>query len=122
MATLAIPPRYWAPFLQSFSRRHSGWLVRMEIGSVPGKSNAQACDIALTRITLEPKPPDGEIGIMLAGAGGLTHWIEQPEAIEVEENEQGADQTLAIRSHDGSSTILRCGPTPLPERLSAIPK
>lgn len=122
MATQPIPPRFWAPFLQSFSRKHSGWLVRMEIAREPQRPNVHARDIALAGITLEPKPPDGEIGIMLAGAGGLKHWVEHPEVIELEESEQGADQALAIRSRDGSSTILRFGSAALPERVNGIPQ
>lgn len=121
MATQQIPKRYWTTFLQSFSRKHTGWLVRLETRSPGATSETQAREIALTSITLEPKPPDGaEIAIMLSGAGGLTHWVEQPEIIELEENQNGADHVLTIRSTDGLSTLLRFGATALPERVSRV--
>lgn len=121
MTTQEIPKRYWTSFLQSFSRKHTGWLVRLETCSRPDGEEVRARDIALTSITLEPKPPDGsELGIMLSAAGGLTHWVESPEAIELEENRNGADQILTIRSSDGSSTLLRFGATALPERVNGV--
>jgi len=115
-----IPQRYWAAFLRSFSRKHRGWLVRMETDGHAGEAGVRARDIALTSIALEPKPPDGEISILLGGPGGLTHWIDRPEAIELEENEEGADRALAIRSDDGSKTVLRFGSAALPERVNGI--
>jgi Family of unknown function (DUF5335) len=123
MPTLEIPRRYWAAFLESFSRRHSGWLVRLEIDRGPGEADVQARDIALTSITVEAKPPEGnEISIMLGGVGGLTQWVERPEAIELEENGEGADQVLVIRSSDGSRTLLRFGSAALPARVNGMAK
>ena len=121
MATQEIPKRYWTAFLQSFTRKHTGWLVRLETRWPQATSEIDAREIALTSITLEPKPPDGaEIAILLSGAGGVTHWVEQPEGIELEENQNGADHVLTIRSSDGSHTLLRFGATALPERVNRV--
>lgn len=110
----------WRRFVASVSRKHRGWLVRMETDGRAGEAGVQARDIALTSIALKPKPPDGEISILLGGPGGLTHWIDRPETIELEENGEGADRALAIRSDDGSKTVLRFGSAALPERVDGI--
>ncbi len=123
MPKLEIPRHDWTAFLQNFSRKHCGWLVRMETCRALFSVDVHARDIALASITVEPKRPDGtEIVIMLSGAGGLTHSVERPAAIELEENDEGADEALAIHSDDGSRTVLRLGASPLPERVDGMAK
>lgn len=121
MATQEIPKRYWTSFLQSFTRKHTGWLVRLETCSRAGSEGVEARDIALASIALEPKRPDGdEIAVMLSGAGGLTHWVDRPESIELDEAENGAHHVLTIRSSDGSRTRLSFGATALPDRVNGV--
>jgi hypothetical protein len=97
-----------------FIRRHRGWLAKVEVAPRSARIQAQPRDTAFAGITVEPKQPEGQqISILLKAAGGVRLWVNAPETIELREDD-GAVETLVIRSGDGDATVLRFGAKALP--------
>jgi Family of unknown function (DUF5335) len=118
MATVLVPKHLWTSFLQSFTRRHRGWLARVEIATSSSRHEAQTRDIAFAGVTVEPKRPEGrEVSILLTAAGGVQLWVDAPKTIELCEGGD-AIETLVIQSDDGQATVLRFGAKALPARAT----
>jgi hypothetical protein len=96
-------------------------LARTEIEARPREPAVEAHDMALAGIAVEPKRPEGaEIAIMLSGAGGLTHWVERPAAIVLQESGEGGRLVLAIESNDGRKSSCGLAPPPCPNAPMAL--
>lgn len=123
MKTLEIPPKEWITFFNSFSRQHEGWLVNLEIlGSEIGAQYAGR-ELALEGITAEWDEGQGYLIAIMTGAepdDHITHSINRPAAVRLEQTDEGADVALAIESANGDLALLRFRSPMLPEMVDGM--
>lgn len=123
MQTKEIPKNEWTGFFDSFSRKHEGWRVSVEIfGSELGAQIEQR-EVALEGITDEWDEVEGNTIMIMTGVkpeGHITHSITHPTAVSLEQTDEGADVALAIKSNDGTMTLLRFRSAVLPEMVDAV--
>ena len=123
MKTKEIPRDEWPSFFDSFSRQHQGWLVNLEIFGPEIGAQVEERLLALEGITDEADETRGHTVIIMAGAkpdDHITHTIASPEAVSVEQTDEGADAALAIKGTDGTTALLRFRSAVLPEMVDAI--
>jgi hypothetical protein len=97
MADIDVPPAEWADFLDSFSRRHRGWLVSVSQSDTAGTSRAGEYR-PLAAVTPER---DGArvsaIAIAFAAdSGAPVVRIDRPSTVRVERTTEGAERALEI--------------------------
>jgi hypothetical protein len=123
MQTKEIPNNEWTGFFDSFSRKHEGWLVNLEIFGPEIGAQVEQQHLALEGITDEWDEVEGHTVIIMTGAkpdDHITHSITHPTAVSVEQTDDGADVALAIKSNDGTTTLLRFRSAVLPELVDAV--
>lgn len=123
MQTKEIRKNEWTGFFDSFSRKHEGWLVSVEIFGPEIGAQVEQRQMALEGITDEWDEVEGNTIMIMTGAkpeGHITHSITHPTAVSLEQTDEGADAALAIKSNDGTTTLLRFRSTVLPELVDAV--
>jgi hypothetical protein len=123
MQTKEIPKTEWTGFFDSFSRKHEGWLVNLEIFGPEIGAQVEQQHLALEGITDEWDEVEGNTVIIMTGAkpdAHITHSITHPTAVSLEQTDEGADAALAIKSNDGTTTLLRFRSAVLPELVDAV--
>ena len=118
-----IPRDEWAGFLDSFSRRHEGWLVTVEVLGADIGAQMEAEELPLEGITAELKGGDEDAITIILGEESterVTHNISQPTHVRIEQNESGADMALQIESGGGVTTLVRFRSAMLPEMVDGI--
>src|SRR4051812_38059876 len=115
-----IPREEWGEFLDSFSRQHEGWLVTVEVLGEEIGAQVEAQGVPLEGITAELKG-DGKdsisITVGLKPSEHVTHNIQAPTHVRIEQAENGADIALQIESSDAATTLLRLRSPMLPEMV-----
>jgi len=123
MKTQEIPRNEWPTFLDSFTRRYTGWLADLEIFGPEIGSQMEEQGLPLEGITAElgNGKPDS-IAIMLGADPNdhITHTITAPSQVSVEKTDEGADAALAIKAPDGTTTLLRFRAVMLPETVDSV--
>ena len=123
MQTKEIPKNEWSGFFDSFSRKHEGWLVSVEIFGPEIGAQVEQRQMALEGITDEWDEVGGNTIMIMTDAkpeGHITHSITLPTAVSLEQTDEGADAALAIKSNDGTTTLLRFRSAVLPELVDAV--
>ena len=118
-----IPRGEWVKFLDSFSRRHEGWLVTAEVGGCEIGAQVGARELPLEGIAAELKAGGEDVITIILGGGSrahVTHNISQPTHVRIEQTESGADMTLQIESGSGVTTLVRFRSAMLPEMVDGI--
>jgi hypothetical protein len=59
----------WAEYLDSFSRRHEGWLATVEVPGVEVGARVEAQELPLRGVTAELKGGEGAITLILGAKG-----------------------------------------------------
>lgn len=123
MQTKEIPKNEWTGFFDSFSRKHEGWLVNLEIFGPEIGAQVEERQLALEGITEEWDEVEGNTIMIMTGVkldDHVTHSITHPTAVSLEQTDEGADAALAIKSDDGTTTLLRFRSAVLPEMVDAV--
>lgn len=123
MQTKEIPKNEWTPFFDSFSRKHEGWLVSLEIFGLEIGAQVEQRQLALEGIAHESDEVEGNTIMIMIGVkpdDHITHSISHPTAVSLEQTDEGADAALAIKSDDGTTTLLRFRSAVLPEMVDAV--
>lgn len=123
MQTKEIPKNEWSGFFDSFSRKHEGWLVSVEIFGPEIGAQVEQRQMALEGITDEWDQVEGNTIMIMTDAkpeGHITHSITHATAVSLEQTDEGADAALAIKSNDGTTTLLRFRSAVLPELVDAV--
>jgi hypothetical protein len=123
MQTREIPKDQWTGFFDAFSRKHEGWLVKLEILGPEIGAQVEERDLALEGITDERDEAGGNTILIMAGAkpdDHVTHSIPRPTQVSLEQTDEGADAALAIKSDDGTTALLRFRAPALPEMVDAV--
>lgn len=123
MRTQEIPKKEWTGFFDSFSRKHEGWLVKLEILDPEIGAQVEERELSLEGITDEWHEKVGNTITIMTGVkpdDHITHSVTGPTSVSLEQTDEGADAALAIKSGDGVTTLLRFRSAILPERVDAI--
>lgn len=123
MQTRQIPKSEWPAFLDSFSRQHEGWLVKLEILNPDLGAQVQETGLALEGVTDEWDEAGGNTIMIMAGNepdGHITHSINNPTEVSLERTDEGADVALSIKSADGTTALLSFRAAVLPETVDAL--
>src|SRR5216117_2748957 len=109
MSTREIPRDEWDSFFDSFSLRHQGWLVTVEVLGADSGAQVEAKQMPLDGISAELKRRGEDIISIFIGRKPqehLTHTIHAPERVWLKETEYGADEVLEIES-ESLTTLMR---------------
>ena len=123
MQTTQITKTEWPAFFDSFSRKHQGWLATLEILGPDIGAQVEERELAFEGITDERDAAKGNtIMIMTGGKANdhVTHTINRPTEVSLEQTDAGADAALAIKSEDGVTALLRFRSSVLPEMVDAM--
>ena len=122
MKTREIPRTEWAAFFDSFSRRHEGWRVTLEVFGPEIGDQIEERELALEGVTAELAEAGDKIEIMIGAKPDdhITHTITAPNQVSLEQTDEGADVVLAIKAADGTMTLLRFRSAMLPEMVDAV--
>jgi Family of unknown function (DUF5335) len=110
--TREIPTTDWKTYLHAFGQRNAGRLVRLETAIPPGEGEPVVGEhLPLMGMELEPKGSDAPAIILMLGNAGnqapsLTHIVQQPTRLWVEDDDGGLARALAIESKDEGKTLL----------------
>lgn len=109
MQTREIPKSEWPAFLNSFSSRHQGWTMNVEVFGPDIGAQVEGTGLLLHGLTDESHPvTDTTITIMAANKanGHVTHAINRATEISLEKTDSGEDAVLSITGEDGTKTLL----------------
>lgn len=109
MQTKQIEKSEWPAFLDSFSRQHEGWLVKLEILSPKIGAQVEGAGLILEGLTDDWDEISGNTIVIMAGQtpdNHVTHSISQPAEVSLEQTDEGADVALSIKSADGTTALL----------------
>ena len=123
MKTKEIPKDEWPNFFDSFSRQHEGWLVTLEIFGTEIGAQVQGRELAFEGIVDEWDEVQGNQIVIMVGAkpdDHITHSIDRPIEVSMEQTDEGADAVLAIKSADGVIALLRFRSPMLPEMVDGL--
>jgi hypothetical protein len=123
MKTKEIPINEWPKFLDNFSRKHEGWLVTLEILGTELGAQVQERELTLAGIVDEWDEIHGNRIVIMFGEkpdDHITHSIERPTQVSLEQTDGGADVALAIKSADGVMALLRFLSPMLPEMVDGL--
>jgi hypothetical protein len=121
MPVFDIPREQWPPFLDSFSRRHRGWLASVEQSDLT--STTVAADLQpLATVTAERDGLDiSAITISFAAASGASEVrLEKPTVIRVDRTSEDDERALEIVDEDGVRTRIGFRATASPEMLNGL--
>lgn len=121
-ASREIPRGEWLSFLDSFSRQHEGWLVKMEVADAQGGSRVQAENLKFEGVTPEHSEGHDRISIVLGKEpeDHLTHFVSDPKRVLFLETKAGGHVGLQIEAADGSKTEVRFPGPARPETLDNV--
>jgi hypothetical protein len=123
MKTKEIPRKEWPASFDSFSRRHEGWLVNLEVLAPEIGAQLEERELAFEGITDECDETLGNTIMIMAGIkpdDHITHSITNPTEVSLEQTDEGADAALAIKGADGVTALLRFRSAILPELVDAL--
>jgi hypothetical protein len=109
MQTREIPKSEWPRFLNSFSSRHQGWVVDVEVFGPGIGAQVEGTGLVLQGLTDDWDEMKQHRIVIMAGNrrdDHVTHAISGPKEISLERTESGIDAALSIMSEDGNRTLL----------------
>src|SRR5687768_4498680 len=109
MQTREIPKSEWPAFVNSFSSRHQGWVVDVEIFGPDIGAQVEGTGLVLQGLTGEWDVMNRDSILIMAGNrrdDHVTHSINHPTEISLEKTDSGIDVVLSITGEDGTKTLL----------------
>lgn len=123
MARRDIPRDNWRTELDSFSRQHEGWIVRVDVTDASGNHRVEAENLPLQGVSTD-SPNNRTVEIMVGEQADdhVTHEIARPVSIAIEQTDGGAERALCIKGDDGSTTVVEFRAPARPEQVDGVPK
>jgi len=116
-----VPQSRWREELDSFSRRHEGWIVSIKTRSADGQVATQAHDLPLQGVSAD-SPRSKDVAIVVGKSdGGLMHEVHDPLAVAIELSNDRAERALIIDSRDGKTTTVEFRSPMRPEEVDGVP-
>lgn len=123
MKTRDIPRTEWLKFFNRFSRQHNGWIIDLEVFGADIGAQYEERELALEGITAEWDEGEGYIIAIMTGVdrtNHITHTINQPTTVNLEQTDEGANVALAIKAADGTTSLVKFRAVMLPEMVDAV--
>jgi hypothetical protein len=120
MPTQEITHEKWNDFFNSFSRQHEGWLATLEVFAPEIGAQQEASDVPFEGISVGSEEGESEALIINVGKSAedhVSHKIDQPTHVWLQQTATGADVALEIEAQDQSKTLLRFRSPVLPESV-----
>lgn len=108
--TREITPAEWPGFLDAFSRVHHGWRARVDVLGDEFGAQEETDHLPLMGIATDARDPRRQRITITLGTSPddhVSHAIDRPSKMFLEQSDAGADQALEIESADGTKTLLR---------------
>jgi hypothetical protein len=122
MPTREIQRNEWVSFFDSFSSRHRGWLVTVEIMDPEIGDQTEARDLPLEGITAElnERGPD-QIEILVGNQADchVSNAVVGPKQVWLKSSDEGADEVLEIKG-ENETVLIRFRSAMLPELVDAL--
>lgn len=123
MQTKQISKTEWPSFLDRFSRQYGGWLVNLEIFNPQIGAQVEETGLALEGLTDEWDEVKGNTITIMTGNtpdSHITHSINNPTEVSLEQTDEGADAALSIKSADGTTALLSFRAAVLPGTVAPV--
>jgi Family of unknown function (DUF5335) len=122
MPTREIQRNEWVSFFDSFSSRHRGWLVTVEIMDPEIGDQTEARDLPLEGITAElnERGPD-QIEIIVGNQADrhVSNTVVDPRQVWLKSSDEGADEVLEIKG-ENETVLIRFRSAMLPELVDGL--
>jgi len=122
MPTQEIQRNEWVSFFDSFSRRHRGWLVTVEIMDPEIGDQTEARDLPLEGITAELNERGTDQIEIIVGNQADSHVsnsVVDPKQVWLKSSDLGADEVLEIKRENGT-VLIRFRSAVLPELVDGL--
>jgi hypothetical protein len=107
MSQRVIDRRDWVGFADGFSRRHQGWLISLALEEGATTRAYATRDVPLRGIVAEGDEETASVMIFTGDeTPHVTHFIEHPARLAVDETADGTEMELAITDASGTRTIV----------------
>jgi hypothetical protein len=120
MAVLDLHQSTWRQQLDSFSRRHEGWLVSLRTVMPDGQVTTGARDVRLQGVVIG-SPADDLLIMLGSSRDHLTHVVRKPATVKLDITAERAERALVIQSADGTTTTLEFRSPLRPEDVDGLP-
>jgi uncharacterized protein DUF5335 len=122
MSSRLIPRDHWRQELDSLSRSHEGWIVRVAVTKPGGQSQIEVHDTPLQGVAAE-LGREPVIAVMVGDRPDthLTHQVKSPLELSLDQTETGAVSALRVRSGDGTTTAVEFRSPMRPEEVDGMP-
>ena len=106
-STMKVPRDQWQKFLEEFSRRHSGWLVKLETHDVETGEDVVSRFLPLRSIELDLEDQENpRINVTVqSGNKEIKHILFKPFQVTLYLSKNGAEEAVRIESVNTSTTI-----------------
>ena len=122
MPTTQIQQNDWVTFFDSFSNKHRGWLVTLEIMDPDIGDQTEARDLPLVGITAELNERGADQIEIVVGDESDTHvsnTIVEPSEVWLKSSDKGADEVLEIKG-ENETALLRFRSSIPPELVDGL--
>ena len=98
----------WIKDLDAFSKVHEGWIVELEVVGSDLGDQEESTRLPLVGIAADVKGGENRIGIIVGGRrdAHLTHFIESPKRVWVEQSDDARHDALSVEDADGRTTVV----------------
>jgi hypothetical protein len=116
VSRLDISREKWGKFLETFSRRHHGWLIQLETHDLVTAEKVVSQETSLDSIALDledQKNPRINV-IVQVDNKVIKHILFLPSLLVLESSDDGQEQSLRIETVNTVTTVHLRAPMPLP--------
>lgn len=108
MFTREIPRKEWTKFFDAFSKQHEGWIASLEVLASDIGDQEQTTRLPLVGITAELKNRRNCIEVIIGTKleAHLTHMIDTPKYVWLEQAGIETQETIAVEAEDGTRTLI----------------
>ena len=117
MPTQEISREAWSEFFHGFSIAHKGWVATIEVFGSELGAQVEVRELPFEGITAELRNADKDsISLMIGAtpAQHITRTISAPTHVRLDQDDEGANETLQIESAD-ETTLVRFRSPELPD-------
>jgi hypothetical protein len=110
METREISRKEWKTFFDQFSQEHEGWPSTLEVFGLDIGAQQEGDELPFEGVSVssgQDEPDTITVTIGSASADHVSHTIEGPTHVWLEQTEGGANAALEIEAEDQSKTLLR---------------
>jgi Family of unknown function (DUF5335) len=122
MNTIEVTRNDWTSFFDIFSKQHEGWLASLEVLGDQIGAQHEVVELPLEGISVnaEEDPESLIISFGKTPEDHVTHTVERPRHVWINQTIEGADESLEIEEEDNQKTLLRFRSPIRPELVDGI--